>query len=238
MTGVANLWSYLSTTPLLWLTATILAYLAADAIARRLNNHPLANPVILSVLIIAPVLWVTKTEYATYFEGAQFIHFLLGPATIALALPLWDNRETISTSVAPILLALVAGSVTAAGSAILLAQAFGLSTEVILSLAPKSTTAPVALGISEAVGGLPALTAVLVILTGTIGAVIVTPLMTVLRIKDWRARGFSVGLASHGIGTARAFQVNPTAGAYAGIAMALNALLTSMIVPVLVRWLI
>ncbi|HMB12743.1 MAG TPA: LrgB family protein [Roseovarius sp.] len=238
MTGVANLWSYLSTTPLLWLTATILAYLAADAIARRLNNHPLANPVILSVLIIAPVLWVTKTEYATYFEGAQFIHFLLGPATIALALPLWDNRETISTSVAPILLALVAGSVTAAGSAILLAQAFGLSTEVILSLAPKSTTAPVALGISEAVGGLPALTAVLVILTGIIGAVIVTPLMTVLRIKDWRARGFSVGLASHGIGTARAFQVNPTAGAYAGIAMALNALLTSMIVPVLVRWLI
>ena len=193
---------------------------------------------ILSVLIIAPVLWVTRTEYATYFEGAQFIHFLLGPATIALALPLWDNRETIRTSVAPILLALVAGSVTAAGSAILLAQAFGLSTDVILSLTPKSTTAPVALGISEAVGGLPALTAVLVILTGIIGAVIVTPLMTVLRIKDWRARGFSVGLASHGIGTARAFQVNPTAGAYAGIAMALNALPTSLIVPVLVRWLI
>ncbi|RXV63892.1 hypothetical protein C6W92_08500 [Roseovarius sp. A46] len=238
MTDVANLWSYLSTSPLLWLTATVLAYLAADAVARRLDNNPLANPVILAVLMITPVLWVTQTEYATYFEGAQFIHFLLGPATIALALPLWDNRETISQSVAPILLALLAGSVTAAGSAILLAQAFGLSTEVILSLAPKSTTAPVALGISEAVGGLPALTAVLVILTGIIGAVIVTPLMTVLRIKDWRARGFSVGLASHGIGTARAFQVNPTAGAYAGIAMALNALLTSIIVPVLVRWLI
>jgi predicted murein hydrolase (TIGR00659 family) len=238
MTDVANLWSYLSTSPLLWLTATVLAYLAADGVARRLDNNPLANPVILAVLMITPVLWFTQTEYATYFEGAQFIHFLLGPATIALALPLWDNRETISQSVAPILLALLAGSVTAAGSAILLAQAFGLSTEVILSLAPKSTTAPVALGISEAVGGLPALTAVLVILTGIIGAVIVTPLMTVLRIKDWRARGFSVGLASHGIGTARAFQVNPTAGAYAGIAMALNALLTSIIVPVLVRWLI
>jgi len=238
MTDVADLWSYLATTPLLWLTATVLAYLAADAIARWLDNHPLANPVILAVLMIAPVLWATHTQYATYFEGAQFIHFLLGPATIALALPLWDNRETIGQSVAPIVLALLAGSVTAAGSAILLAQALGLSTEVILSLAPKSTTAPVALGISEAVGGLPALTAVLVILTGIIGAVIVTPLMTVLRIRDWRARGFSVGLASHGIGTARAFQVNPTAGAYAGIAMALNALLTSLIVPVLVRWLV
>lgn len=237
MTRVADLWSYLSTSPLLWLTATVLAYLAADALARRLDNHPLANPVILSVLMVAPVLWLTGTEYARFFEGAQFIHFLLGPATIALALPLWDNRETIRQSVAPILLALLAGSVTAAASAILLAQAFDLSTEVILSLAPKSTTAPVALGISEAVGGVPTLTAVLVILTGIIGAVIVTPLMSLLRIEDWRARGFSVGVASHGIGTARAFQVNPTAGAYAGIAMALNALLTSMIVPVLVRWL-
>lgn len=238
MTGVASLWSYLSATPLLWLTATILAYLAADAVARRLGNAPWANPVAMSVLLIAPVLWLTQTDYATYFEGAQFIHFLLGPATVALALPLWDNRDTIRQSVAPILLSLLAGSVVAAGSTILLARAFSLPTDVILSLASKSTTAPVALGISEAIGGLPALTAVLVILTGIIGAVIVTPLMTLLRIKDWRARGFAVGVAAHGIGTARAFQVNPVAGAYAGIAMALNALLTSLIVPVLVRWLI
>ena len=238
MTDVANLWSYLSTTPLIWLTTTILAYLAADGVARRLGHPPWANPVLLSVLLIAPVLWLTRTDYTTYFEGAQFIHFLLGPATVALALPLWDNRATIRMTVAPIMLALFAGSIVAAGSAILLARAFGLPMEVLLSLAPKSTTAPVALGISEAIGGLPALTAVLVILTGIIGAVTVTPLMNLLRITDWRARGFAVGVAAHGIGTARAFQVNPVAGAYAGIAMALNALLTSLIVPVLVRWLI
>lgn len=238
MTDVANLWSYLSTTPLIWLTTTILAYLAADGVARRLGHPPWANPVLLSVTLIAPVLWLTRTDYTTYFEGAQFIHFLLGPATVALALPLWDNRATIRTTVAPIMLALFAGSIVAAGSAILLARAFGLPMEVLLSLAPKSTTAPVALGISEAIGGLPALTAVLVILTGIIGAVTVTPLMNLLRITDWRARGFAVGVAAHGIGTARAFQVNPVAGAYAGIAMALNALLTSLIVPVLVRWLI
>lgn len=237
MTGVATLWSYLSATPLLWLTATVLAYVAADGVARRVGRPPLANPVLMSVLLIAPVLWITKTDYATYFDGAQFIHFLLGPATVALALPLWDNRQMIRQTVAPIVVALFAGSIVAAGSAILLARAFGLPPEVILSLAPKSTTAPVALGISEAVGGLPTLTAVLVILTGIIGAVIVTPLMTLLRITDWRARGFAVGVAAHGIGTARAFQVNPVAGAYAGIAMALNALLTSLIVPVLVRWL-
>ena len=238
MSGVASLWSYLSATPLMWLTATVLAYLAADTAARRLGNAPWANPVLLSVLLIAPVLWVTRTDYATYFEGAQFIHFLLGPATVALALPLWDNRDMIGRSVAPILLALLVGSLVAAGSAILLARVFALPTEVILSLAPKSTTAPVALGVSEAVGGIPTLTAVLVILTGIIGAVTVTPLMNMLRITDWRARGFAVGVAAHGIGTARAFQVNRVAGAYAGIAMALNALLTSLIVPVLVRWLI
>lgn len=238
MTDVASLWTYLSTAPLMWLTATVIAYLAADTAARRLGNPPWANPVLMSVMLLAPILALTKTDYGTYFEGAQFIHFLLGPATVALALPLWDNRETIRSSVAPILLALLAGSVVAAGSAIILARAFGLPNEVLLSLAAKSTTAPVALGISEAIGGIPTLTAVLVILTGIIGAVIVTPLMNLLKISDWRARGFAVGVAAHGIGTARAFQVNPIAGAYAGIAMALNALLTSLIVPVLVRWLV
>ena len=238
MTDVATLWSYLTSTPLIWLTATIIAYLVADGVARQLDNPPWANPVLLSVLLIAPLLWVTQTDYTTYFEGAQFIHFLLGPATVALAVPLWDNRDTIRTSVVPIVLALLAGSIVAAGSAILLARAFGLPMELLLSLAPKSTTAPVALGISEAIGGVPALTAVLVILTGIIGAVTVTPLMNLLRITDWQARGFAVGVAAHGIGTARAFQVHPVAGAYAGIAMALNALLTSLIVPLLVRWLV
>ena len=238
MTDVSSLWSYLAATPLIWLTTTIVAYLVADKIARKLGNPPWSNPVLMSVLIIAPVLWLTQTTYTTYFEGAQFIHFLLGPATVALAVPLWDNRDTIRTSIAPIVLALFAGSIVAAGSAILLARAYGLPLEVLLSLAPKSTTAPVALGISEAIGGIPALTAVLVILTGIIGAVTVTPVMNLLRITDWRARGFAVGVAAHGIGTARAFQVNPVAGAYAGIAMALNALLTSLIVPLLVRWLI
>ena len=236
LSDVAELWSYLSTEPLTWLTATILAYLAADAVSRRLGNPPLANPVLLAVLLLVPVLWLSETPYARYFDGAQFIHFLLGPATVALALPLWDNRETIAASVAPIILALVAGSVVAVASAIALALAFDLPPEVILSLAPTSTPAPVALGVAEAVGGLPSLTAVLVILTGIIGSVTVTPLMNLLGVKDWRARGFAVGVASHGIGTARAFQVNPVAGAYAGIAMAANALLTSLIVPLAVGW--
>ena len=237
MTEVATLWSYLAAAPLTWLTVTFVAYLGAATVSKALRNTPLANPVLLSVVAVALLLTLTGTDYATYFEGAQFIHFLLGPATVALAVPLMDNRDTMKRVAVPIALALVAGSFVAAVSAILLAQAFGLPDAVILSLSPKSTTAPVALGISEAVGGIPTLTAVLVILTGIIGAIVVTPMMTLLRVRDWRARGFAAGVAAHGIGTARAFQVNETAGAFAGIGMALNALLTSLIVPGLVYWL-
>ena len=237
MTEVATLWSYLAAAPLTWLTVTFVAYLGAATVSKALRQTPLANPVLLSVVAVALVLTLTGTDYATYFEGAQFIHFLLGPATVALAVPLMDTRATMKRVAVPIALALVAGSFVAAVSAILLAQAFGLPDAVTLSLSPKSTTAPVALGISEAVGGIPTLTAVLVILTGIIGAIVVTPMMTLLRVRDWRARGFAAGVAAHGIGTARAFQVNETAGAFAGIGMALNALLTSLIVPGLVYWL-
>lgn len=234
MTDVARIWSYLSTEPLLWLTCTIVVYVGAEAVALRLGRRALANPVLFSVLIIAPILWLSNTPYETYFEGAQFIHFLLGPATVALAVPLHANLRTVARTAGPILAALVVGSVVAALSAVLLAKAFGLSDQVIVSLSPKSTTAPVALGISEALGGLPTLTAVLVILTGIIGAITVTPLMNAMGVTDWRARGFAVGVAAHGIGTARAFQVNELAGTFAGIGMALNAILTSLIAPLIV----
>ncbi|MBR9651284.1 LrgB family protein [Thalassovita aquimarina] len=234
MTDVARIWSYLSTEPLLWLTCTIVVYVAAEAVAMRLGRRALANPVLFSVIIIAPILWLSDTPYETYFEGAQFIHFLLGPATVALAVPLHANLRTVTRTAGPILAALLVGSVVAALSAVLLAKAFGLPDQVIVSLSPKSTTAPVALGISEALGGLPTLTAVLVILTGIIGAITVTPLMNAMGVTDWRARGFAVGVAAHGIGTARAFQVNELAGTFAGIGMALNAILTSLIAPLIV----
>jgi putative effector of murein hydrolase len=114
----------------------------------------------------------------------------------------------------------------------------GLEGELLLSVVPKSATAPVALGVAEAIGGSPTLTAVLVILTGVFGAIIVTPLMDALRVRDWRARGFAAGVAAHGIGTARAFQVNETAGAFAGIGMALGAILTAVAAPALAGWLV
>jgi predicted murein hydrolase (TIGR00659 family) len=226
-----SLWVYLSRTPLLWLSVTLLAYGMTDAFSRKLNRHPLANPVLLAILIIAALLRLTGTPYRTYFEGAQFIHFLLGPATVALAFPLYEHRETVKRALVPMMVALIAGSITAFVSAVWIASLLGVPRSMLLSLAPKSVTAGVAMGITEQLGGDPALTAVLVILTGITGAILATPLLNALGIKDWRARGLAVGLAAHGIGTARAFQVHPIAGTFAGIAMGLNALLTAILVP-------
>lgn len=231
MTDLPDIWSYLSQGPLLWLTATLIAYLIGDGAYRMSRQNPLVNPVLVAMLLLAGVLWVTQTPYATYFEGAQFVHFMLGPATVALAGPLYSNLHRMRRAVIPMAGALIVGSGTAVVSALWIAQALGVEGATLASLAPKSTTAPVAIGIAEQLGGLPTLTAALVILTGIIGAVVVTPLMNALRIKDWRARGFAVGTAAHGIGTARAFQVNETAGAFAGIGMGLNALLTALIAP-------
>ncbi|MGO4571279.1 LrgB family protein [Microvirga sp. 2TAF3] len=232
------LWVYLSQTPLLWLTVTLGAYVISDRISLATGRHPLCNPVLMSVILIALVLWATGTSYPVYFEGAKFVHFLLGPATVALAIPLYDNRRIVLRSLTPMVLALVAGSVTAIISAVAVAQLFGIPRSILVSLAPKSVTAPVAMGITETLGGDPALTAILVMLTGVIGSVMVTPLMNGLRMTDWRARGFAVGLASHGIGTARAFQVNSLAGTFASIAMGLNALVTALLLPFVLRLLV
>ena len=232
----SELWVYLSTTPLLWLTVTVIVYVIADRIALASGRHPLVNPVLISVAFIVAVLWMTATPYRTYFEGAQFVHFLLGPAIVAIAVPLYRNLDRVKANLVPMLAALAAGAVTAAASALAIAAAFGVPADVLASLAPKSVTAGVAMGISEQLGGIPALTAVLVITTGLIGAVVVTPLMNVMGITDFAARGFSAGLAAHGIGTARAFVVDEVAGTFAGIAMGLNAVLTALIVPFILMW--
>ncbi|RCW88340.1 LrgB family protein [Paracoccus lutimaris] len=231
MTDPALIWSYLSREPLLWLTATLIAYWLGDTFFRRMNRQSWANPVLAAVVILALLLWITGTSYQTYFEGAQFVHFMLGPATVALGMPLYDNLRRLRRAALPLIAALLAGSLTAVLSVLAIAHAFGLSEVLLASLAPKSTTAPVAIGIAEGLGGEPTITAVLVLLTGVFGAIIATPLLNALRIRDWRARGFSLGVAAHGIGTARAFQVNETAGAFAGIGMGLNAVLTSIIAP-------
>ncbi len=233
MNKIGDIWVYLATSPLVWLTLTLAAYLAGQWLFRRSGGRALFNPVALAIALLVPLLLLTGTPYATYFSGAQFIHFLLGPATVALAIPLYLHWDRVRRLFLPILMGLLTGSLTAIVSAMGAAWLLGGSPRTLLSLAPKSVTTPVAMGIAEKIGGLPSLTAVMVILTGVLGAVAAPALLRALRIGDDAIKGFAIGVAAHGIGTARAFQISSLAGAFAGLAIGLNALLTALLTPLI-----
>ncbi len=238
--SLGEIWVYLSASPLLGLTLTLLAYQGAVLINQRCGGHPLANPVLISVVVLVALLTLTGTPYPTYFDGAQFVHFLLGPATVALAIPLYAQFDRLKRMAMPLLVALLAGSITAALSAVLIGKLLGASDATLFSLAPKSVTTPIAMGIAERIGGLPSLTAVLVILTGILGAVGAQGLYALMKCRDPAVQGFALGVASHGIGTARAFQLSEQTGAFAALAMGLNGLLTALLlpwlIPPLLRW--
>jgi predicted murein hydrolase (TIGR00659 family) len=228
-----DLWVYLSASPLTWLTLTLVVYVVADRISMACGRHPAVNLVAIAGAIIIAALKLTGTSYETYFAGAQFVHFLLGPATVALAIPLYRHWERVKTMVLPIAVSLAVGSVAAIVSVVALARAFGGGNQIVASLAPKSVTSPIAMGLSEQLGGIPFLTAALVIATGVTGALILSPLMRLLKIRDSAAIGMAAGLSAHGIGAARAFHIDSVAGAFAGIAMGLNGAFTSLVLPIL-----
>lgn len=240
MAEVVELWVYLSATPLFGLTATLVVYLLAHAVYLRTGAAPWANPVLWSVVVLAVLLTATGVRYSSYFSGAQFIHFLLGPAVVALAWPLWQRRAELRARGVRVLLAALLGGAAASASAVALAWALGLPHEVMLSMAPKSVTAPVAMGIADKIGGVPALSAVFAVLTGMVGALTGKYLFDWLRVPaaglGWTARGFALGTASHGIGAARALQVDADAGAYAGLALGLQVLLAAVLMPLVFGW--
>jgi putative effector of murein hydrolase len=198
---LADVWVYLSASPLLGLTATLLVYQAAFVAYRRSGFHPLANPVALSV-------------------------------------PLFDQLARLKRLWWPMLGGLVVGTLAATVTAIGVGWALGATKATVASLAPKSVTAPVAMGISEQIGGLPTLTAVLVVCTGILGAASARHLFDLLRIQDPTVRGFALGTAAHGIGTARAFLVSEEMGAFAGLAMGLCALFSAVALPLVAGWLL
>lgn len=232
---LTGIWVYLAASPLLWLTVTLAVYLAGHWLFRRSGGRAFFNPVALAITLLVLILLLTGTPYSTYFKGAQFIHFLLGPATVALAIPLYLHWERVQQLFLPIVVGLLTGSITAILSAIGLAWLLGGSPRTLLSLVPKSVTTPVAMGIAEKIGGLPSLTAVIVILTGVAGAVAAPSLLNRLHIQDDAVKGMAIGVAAHGIGTARALQISSLAGAFAGLAIGLNALLTTLLAPLMVR---
>ena len=231
-----TIWVYLAATPLLGLTLTLIAYLIGQYLFTKGRSSPFLNPVLLAVVILILLLKGTRTDYQTYFQGAQFVHFLLGPATVALALPLYRQLHALRRSILAVAAALITGSVVASLSAMLIAKLLGALPQTVLSMAPKSVTTPIAMGVAEQIGGLPSLTAALVLITGISGAVVGPWVLDRLRITDMRARGLAMGTAAHGIGTARALQEHETAGAFSGLAMGLNGVITAILVPVLARW--
>lgn len=239
MPRFVDLWIYLSATPLFGLTATLVVYVLLHAAYERLHHAPWANPVLWSVVVLAGALLATGVPYPSYFAGAQFIHFLLGPAVVALGWPLWQRRTELRRRWGALLLAGLAGGSAAAGSAVALGWAMGLPADVLLSLAPKSVTAPVAMGLAEKIGGIPALAAVFAVLTGLVGALSGKYLFDLLGVPTtatgWPVRGFALGTASHGIGAARALQVDPDAGAYAGLALGMQVVLASLLLPLVLR---
>lgn len=230
-----TVWVYMAGSPLLWLTATLLAYRIATLVYEKSGRSPLANPVAISVAILVLILYVSNTPYQTYFDGAQFVHFLLGPITVALAIPLYMQLEKLKRN----WFALLAGAVIGGGAAIACAMGvawlLGASQLTILSMAPKSVTIPIAMGITEKIGGLPTLTAVMVMLTGIFGAGIARYVFKAMKITDDITRGFALGATAHGVGTARAFQVSEEMGAFSGLAMGLSGILTALLLPLALK---
>ena len=221
----------------LWLPCTLILYAGSSALHRRLDKAPIANPTLLTIAALAVVLTLAGVPYKTYFEGVAVLHYLLGTAVVALAIPLYRNVTRLRGRWLGMALALVAGSLASLFVGLFVATLAHASASTVLSLAPKSATAAVSMEISRLIGGAPAVTATLTIMTGIIGAVGGPYVLNATRIHAPEARGFAMGVASHGIATARAFTEGEVAGSFAGLGMVLNAILTALIVPPVVRML-
>ncbi|MCE2745291.1 MAG: LrgB family protein [Burkholderiales bacterium] len=230
-----EIWVYLSGNPLSALFLTLLAYQLGLWCYKKSGQHPFTNPVLIAVLLLAAFLQITGLSYQQYFEGAQFVHFLLGTATVALAVPIYQGLtavkgQTIRTLVL-LSAALLVGGAVSIGSALGTAYLLGANLDIVQSLWAKSVTAPIAMGVSERIGASPTLTALFAIVTGILGAAVGSWLFNSMGLKRWWVRGFTMGLAAHGIGTARAFSVHPEAGRYASLGMGLHGIFGALLIP-------
>lgn len=232
---IHEIWVYLSGSPLLALILTLAAYQIGVMLYERLGHHPLANPVAIAVLLVAAAITVIDMPYAKYFEGAQFVHFLLGTATVALAVPIHHGLKELRGRIVPLFAALIAGGATSILSAVGIARLLGADASIVGSFYAKSVTAPIAMGVAERIHASPTLTAVFAITTGILGAVLARFVLNAVGSKEWWQRGFALGIAAHGIGTARAFSVNAEAGTFASLAMGLHGILGAVLIPLLVR---
>ena len=226
--------SNILSTPLVWMVLTLTAYEAGFWLHKKFKEPVLIPPMLLSLIILISVLLAADVNYQQYFKGNAFIHFLLGTSTVALAVPLYQSLPRLKAAAIPLMLVLVLGSILGAGVALALAYFFGLSHSSVLAFATRAVTTPMALGIAEKIHAPLALASAIVILSGLIGAMVAEPLLKFVRHD--MAKGFALGLAAHGVGTARALQISPTAGAFAALGMSLNGILTALWLPIIVKW--
>lgn len=229
--GLLALWTPLEPSPLLWLATTLLAYRIAQAIQRACGGSPLANPVLIAVALMVTLLEATGVPYETYFAGAQFIQFLLGPATVALAVPLARNLGYLRRSFSGVGLALLAGSLTSTLSGVCVVWLLGGGRDIVFSMAPKAVTTPIAMAVAREAGGLPALTAALAIAGGIIAAAIGETVLRRLHVDDWSAHGLAAGVAGSGVAAAQVAPRDGLAAAFAAVGVGLNGLLTAIVVP-------
>jgi predicted murein hydrolase (TIGR00659 family) len=220
--------------PLFFLTATLLLYSAASWLYRRLGLLFL-QPVLLTVVLMILFLALTGIEYESYMEGGKIIHFFLGPSVVALGVPLYLRSTELRKEFGAIAVSLLFGSLTGIISVVLPLLYLGVPREIILSMAPKSVTTPVAMGIAEKAGGIPSLTAAAVVVTGILGALIGPVVLKLCGVVSGTPFGFAMGTASHGIGTARALETGELEGASSGLAICLNGILTSVFTPLVIR---
>jgi predicted murein hydrolase (TIGR00659 family) len=231
----ANLHAIASQGAIFWLPYTLALYAGAVFLFRRSNKHPALNPTLLTIAGVAIALFLVDVEYARYFESVSVLNYLLGTAVVALAIPLHRNLVRMKGRACSMAAALILGSLVSILAGLAVAVVAGASTSTLLSLAPKSATAAVSIEIARLIGGMPAVTAVLTILTGITGAVVGPTILALAGVRAPEARGFALGVASHGIATARAFAEGEVAGSFAGLGMALNAVLTALLVPPIMR---
>lgn len=226
---------YLRTSPVAGLVLTLLAYKVGVRIRRASGNHPLAQPVLIAVAVVGLAMWVLRIDYDDYMAGGQFVHFLLGAATVALAVPLHREAHHLKELFWPMVVAIPLGALVSVTTGILLVRLLGGDHALQMTMAPKSATTPIAIAVAESSGGIPSLVAVFTIIAGMLGAVAGPAVLTLVRVRDRRARGLAMGAVSHGIGTSRALHDDATEGAFAGLSMGLTALVTCLLVPLVVH---
>ncbi|MFA6778753.1 MAG: LrgB family protein [Paludibacteraceae bacterium] len=215
----------------IFLIAITFGVYQASKFAQKKTGWILLNPILLTITILILFLKATSIDFQTYNEGGKYIDFWLKPAVVALGVPLYLQLEAIKKQAIPILLSQLAGCIVGILSVVFVAKLFGATKEVILSLASKSVTTPIAMEITKTVGGIPSLTSAVVVCAGLLGAILGFKILNLGKIKSPIAQGLSLGTASHAVGTSAALEKGTRYGAYSSLGLTLNGILTAILTP-------